>query len=102
MNRRHFIRVAAAAPVAWGMPRAGAQGAVAFALNRAPYDASNAPFLLARQKGYFAGEGIDGAFSLSKNAPDAIRRVASSEFDFGFVDGSVMMRAAMQSREPSP
>src|SRR5258706_3361970 len=102
MNRRHFIGAAAAASAAWGMPRAGARGALAFALNRAPYDASNAPFLLAREKGYFAAEGLDVSFSLSKNATDAIRRVTSNEFDFGFVDGSVNMRAAMQARGPAP
>jgi NitT/TauT family transport system substrate-binding protein len=105
MNRRHFLRAVAASSAVLGAPRAGAQGArdaVAFALNRAPYDASNAPFLLARQKGYFEQEGIDVTFSLSKSATDAIRRVASNEFDFGFVDGSVNMRAAMQSKEPAP
>ena len=105
MNRRRFLHAAAASSAAWGLQRAHAQGtrtAIAFALNRAPYDASNAPFLLARQKGYFEQEGIDVAFSLSKNATDAIRRVTSNEFDFGFVDGSVNMRTAMQGKEPSP
>jgi NitT/TauT family transport system substrate-binding protein len=105
MNRRHVLRAAAAASVAWSLPRASAQGkriAVKIALNRAPYDASNAPFLLAEQKGYFAQEDIDVTLSLSKNGTDAIRRVASNEFDFGFVDGSVLMRTAMQSGEPSP
>jgi NitT/TauT family transport system substrate-binding protein len=105
MNRRNVLRTAVAASVAWGLPRAGAQGArtaIKLALNRAPYDASNAPFLLAQRKGYFAQEDIDITLSLSRNATDAIRRVASNEFDFGFVDGSVNMRAAMQSREPSP
>lgn len=105
MNRRHALRAAAAVSLAWSLPRAHAQGTrvtVKLALNRAPYDASNAPFLLAQQKGYFAQEDIDVTMSLSKNATDAIRRVASNEFDFGFVDGSVNMRAAMQGKEPSP
>ncbi|MGZ5571830.1 MAG: ABC transporter substrate-binding protein [Usitatibacter sp.] len=105
VTRRHFLHAAAASSIAWGLPRARAQGArtaIAFALNRAPYDASNAPFLLANEKGYFDQEGIDVTFSLSKNATDAIRRVASNEFDFGFIDGSVSMRTAMQSKEPSP
>jgi NitT/TauT family transport system substrate-binding protein len=105
MNRRNALRAALAASIAPSLARAGAQGpriAVTLALNRAPYDASNAPFLLARQKGYFEQEGIDATMSLSKNATDAIRRVASNEFDFGFVDGSVMMRAAMQGKERFP
>jgi len=105
MNRRHLLRALGAASIAWSLPQANAQGArvaVKLALNRAPYDASNAPFLLAQEKGYFAEEGIDVTMSLSKNATDAIRRVSTNEFDFGFVDGSVNMRAAMQSKEPSP
>ena len=54
MNRRHLPRAAGAASMAWSWPRANAQGArvaVKLALNRAPYDASNAPFLLAQETG---------------------------------------------------
>src|SRR5258706_65863 len=105
MDRRQVLRAAVASSLALGLPRAAAQSArtpVKIALNRAPYDASNAPFLLAQQKGYFAREDLDVTMSLSKNATDAIRRVTSNEFDFGFVDGSVNMRAAMQSKAPSP
>jgi NitT/TauT family transport system substrate-binding protein len=105
MNRRHALRAAVAASIACSLPWASAQGArvaIKLALNRAPYDASNAPFLLAQQKGYFAQEDIDVTLSLSKNGTDAIRRVTSNEFDFGFVDGSVLMRIAMLSAEPSP
>src|SRR6202795_1433758 len=105
MNRRHALRAALAVSIAGSLPRASAQEkpvAIKLALNRAPYDASNAPFLLARDKGYFAREGLDVTMSLSKNATDAIRRVTLNEFDFGFIDGSVSMRAAMQSGAPSP
>jgi NitT/TauT family transport system substrate-binding protein len=104
MDRRQVLRAAAATSLALVLPRANAQTRtpVKIALNRAPYDASNAPFLLAQQKGYFAREDIDVTMSLSKNATDAIRRVTSNEFDFGFVDGSVNMRAAMQTQAPSP
>ena len=105
MDRRRVLRAAAATSLALALPRANAQSTrtpVKIALNRAPYDASNAPFLLAQQKGYFVEEDIDVTMSLSKNATDAIRRVASNAFDFGFVDGSVNMRAAMQSKAPSP
>ena len=105
MDRRQVLRAALASSLALGLPRARAQSArdpVKIALNRAPYDASSAPFLLAEQKGYFALENIDVTLSLSKNGTDAIRRVASNEFDFGFVDGSVLMRTAMQNADPSP
>ena len=105
MDRRQVLRAAAATSLALALPRASAQGTrtpIKIALNRAPHDASNAPFLLAEQKGYFAREDIDVTMSLSKNATDAIRRVTSNEFDFGFCDGSVNMRAAMQSKAPAP
>ena len=58
MNRRHLLRAAGAASIAWSLPRANAQGArvaVKLALNRAPYDASNAPFLLAQERVFCRG-----------------------------------------------
>ena len=49
MDRRRVLRAAAATSLALALPRASAQSTrtpVKIALNRAPYDASNAPFLL--------------------------------------------------------
>lgn len=85
--------------------RASAQAktsAIAFALNRGPFDASNAPFLLAEQAGYFREEGLDPRFSLSRDAEDALHRVASSEFDFAFVDFSVVLRFAFEHPADAP
>jgi NitT/TauT family transport system substrate-binding protein len=75
---------------------------VNFALNRAPYDASNAPFLLAERKGYFRGEHIDINLSLSKDALDALHRVASDEFDVGLLDFPVLLKFALEHPEQAP
>jgi NitT/TauT family transport system substrate-binding protein len=75
---------------------------IAFALNRGPYDASNAPFPLAQRKGYFAAENIEADFSLSKNAEDALRRVVANEVDFGFVDMAVVLRFALAEPARAP
>jgi NitT/TauT family transport system substrate-binding protein len=85
-----------------GISKSGPPAAVKFALNRGPYDASNAPFLLARDRGWFAGEGLDVELSLSKNVVDAIRRVASNECDFGYADFSVATRFAFENPDTAP
>ena len=75
---------------------------VRFALNRGPYDSSNAPFLLARDKGWFAEEGLNVDFSLSRNVVDAIKRVASNECDFGYADFSVVTHYAAENPDTAP
>jgi NitT/TauT family transport system substrate-binding protein len=75
---------------------------VNFALNRAPFDASNAPFLLARKNGYFHDEHIDINLSLSKDALDALHRVASNEFDFGLLDFPVLLKFALDHPGEAP
>jgi NitT/TauT family transport system substrate-binding protein len=75
---------------------------IAFALNRGPYDASNAPFLLAERAGFFQEEGIEPRFSLSRDAEDALHRVASSDFDFAFLDCSVLLRFAFEHPQDAP
>ncbi len=75
---------------------------VTFALNRGPYDASNVPFVLADRKGYFREENLEVDFSLSKDASDCLRRVVSNEFDFGFLDFSVLLRFAAERSQDAP
>jgi NitT/TauT family transport system substrate-binding protein len=75
---------------------------IRFALNRPPYDGTNAPFLLARDKGWFAAAGLDVELSLSKNVADAIRRVASNECDFGYADFSVLISFAAENPDTAP
>jgi NitT/TauT family transport system substrate-binding protein len=75
---------------------------VNFALNRAPFDASNAPFLLAERNGYFRDEHIDINLSLSKDALDALHRVASNEFDLGLLDFPVLLKFALDHPGEAP
>jgi NitT/TauT family transport system substrate-binding protein len=106
--RRRFLKTLSASAIGLGQGMAFGQGAkpdptaIKFALNRGPYDASNAPFLLARDMGWFAGEGLAVDLSLSKNVVDAIRRVASNECDFGYADFSVVMRFAADNPDTAP
>jgi len=102
-DRRRFLQgLSVAAFGALAAVRAHADVPVKFALNRGPYDASNAPFLLARERGWFAAEGLAVDLSLSKNVVDAIRRVASNECDFGYADFSVVTRYAAEHPESAP
>lgn len=75
---------------------------VTFALNRGPYDASNIPFLLAERNGYFRQENLEVDFSLSKDASDCLHRVASNDFDFGFLDLAVLLRFAFEKPLEAP
>ncbi|HEX4328492.1 MAG TPA: ABC transporter substrate-binding protein [Burkholderiales bacterium] len=104
--RRRFLKRLSAVPLGalGALPAIGAHAdsPVRFALNRGPYDSSNAPFLLARERGWFAAEGLAVDLSLSKNVVDAIRRVASNECDFGYADFSVVTRFAAEHPESAP
>ncbi len=106
-TRRRILHGSSAALLAGGLAgRASAQTktspTIDFALNRGPFDASNAPFLLAEHAGYFRQEGLDPRFSLSRDAEDALHRVASNEFDFAFVDFSVVLRFAFEHPADAP
>jgi NitT/TauT family transport system substrate-binding protein len=105
--RRHFLQVLSAGAILGpGLSLSQSTGAqptpIKFALNRGPFDASNAPFLLARDKGWYADEGLAVDLSLSKNVVDAIRRVASNECDFGYADFAVVMRFAADNPDTAP
>lgn len=100
--RRRFLTWIGAGIFAPTPARAADPAPIKFALNRGPYDASNAPFLLAREHGWFAQEGLNVDLSLSKNVVDAIRRVASNECDFGFADFAVVTRFAAENPDRAP
>lgn len=57
----------------------------------APYDGSNAAFFLAEDKGYYAAEGLKVSFDPSGGSGEAVTRVASGTYDFGFGDINVLM-----------
>jgi len=105
--RRRFLQVLSASAIlgpeiSFGQSAKAELATIKFALNRGPYDASNAPFLLAREKGWFVGAGLAVELSLSKNVVDAIRRVASNECDFGYADFSVVTRFAADNPDTAP
>src|ERR1700730_8684873 len=57
----------------------------------APYDGSNAAFFLAEDKGYYVAQGLKVSFDPSAGSGEAVTRVASGTYDFGFGDINVLM-----------
>jgi NitT/TauT family transport system substrate-binding protein len=57
----------------------------------APYDGSNAAFFLAEDKGYYAAEGLKVSFDPSGGSGEAVTRIGSGAYDFGFGDINVLM-----------
>ncbi len=69
---------------------AHAQTDLKISLN-APYDGSNAAFFLAEAKGYYSAEGLKPTFDPSGGSGEAVTRIGSSTYDFGFGDINVLM-----------
>lgn len=69
---------------------ASAQEAVKVSLN-APFDGSNAAFFLAEERGYYAAEGIKPSFDPSGGSGEAVTRIGSGTYDFGFGDINVLL-----------
>ena len=57
----------------------------------APYDGSNAAFFLAADRGYYAAEGLKVQFDPSGGSGEAVTRIGSGTYDFGFGDINVLM-----------
>lgn len=57
----------------------------------APFDGSNAAFFLAQEKGYFAAEGITVNMDPSGGSGEAVTRIGSGAYDFGFADVNVLL-----------
>lgn len=97
IGRRGFMAGTAALVGGLG---AGALSAPALAQARtpirislnAPRDGSNAAFFLAAAKGYFAAEGLEPTLDPSRGAGDALQRVGSDTYDFGFADFTVAVQ----------
>jgi NitT/TauT family transport system substrate-binding protein len=74
-------------------PKAIAQPAtttVKVSLN-APFDGSNAAFFLAQERGYFAAEGLTVNMDPSGGSGEAVTRIGSGAYDFGFADVNVLL-----------
>jgi NitT/TauT family transport system substrate-binding protein len=69
---------------------ATAEEMVKVSLN-APFDGSNAAFFLAEERGYYAAEGINPSFDPSGGSGEAVTRIGSGTYDFGFGDINVLL-----------
>lgn len=83
------IVAAGIAALSW-CSAASAQTELKVSLN-APYDGSNAAFFLAEEKGYYAAEGVKPTFDPSGGSGEAVTRIGSGTYDFGFGDINVLM-----------
>ena len=81
-----FGRLAAAGAVLAGLAMpAAADTAIKFSLDW-KFEGPAAPFLLAREKGYFAAEGLDVTIDTGSGSVEPINRVASGAYEMGFGD----------------
>jgi NitT/TauT family transport system substrate-binding protein len=86
---RALIAATGVAVGAW-CSAATAQTDLKISLN-APYDGSNAAFFLADERGYYAAEGLKPTFDPSGGSGEAVTRIGSNTYDFGFGDINVLM-----------
>ncbi|VVD59543.1 putative periplasmic-binding protein [Pandoraea communis] len=63
----------------------------------APFDGSNAAFFLAQEKGYFAAEGLTVVMDPSGGSGEAVTRIGSGAYDFGFADVNVLLDFAARN-----
>jgi NitT/TauT family transport system substrate-binding protein len=87
--RRVFLGGAVATLLLATAP-AQAEEAVKVSLN-APFDGSNAAFFLAEARGYYAAEGLKPTFDPSGGSGEAVTRIGSGTYDFGFGDVNVLL-----------
>ena len=80
-----------AASLVLSVTMAGAQPAPVKVSLNAPFDGSNAAFFLAQEKGYFAAEGITVNMDPSGGSGEAVTRIGSGAYDFGFADVNVLL-----------
>jgi NitT/TauT family transport system substrate-binding protein len=70
---------------------AAAQTNVRFALNSA-FEGPTAPFFLPLDKGYFKAEGLNVTIERGVDSIEAIKRVASGDYDLGFADINTLIK----------
>ena len=90
--RRYALGVLAvtAAVLSLTVPALG-QTAVKFSLDW-KYEGTQAPFLLALDKGYFAAEGLDVTIDTAVSAVESIDRLALGTYDMGFGDINLLIK----------
>jgi len=90
LSARWTIVAFAALGLLFGVPVLAHAQELKVSLN-APYDGSNAAFFLADDKGYYAAEGLKVSFDPSGGSGEAVTRIGSGAYDFGFGDINVLM-----------
>ncbi|MAM00115.1 ABC transporter substrate-binding protein [Hydrocarboniclastica marina] len=61
------------------------------------FEASNAPFLLAAERGYFSDEDLDVTIDAGEGSSAVITRIASGRYQFGFGDINTMIEFNAQN-----
>jgi NitT/TauT family transport system substrate-binding protein len=91
-------RVLAAAAIGFAMTvvPALAETPVKFSLDW-KYEGTQAPFLVALDKGYFKAEGLDVTIDTSGGSVEPINRIASGTYDMAFADINSMIKFADQN-----
>ena len=87
---RSFLLGALAFGLFMAVTPARAEDPVKVSLN-APFDGSNSAFFLAEERGYYAAEGIKPTFDPSGGSGEAVTRIGSGTYDFGFGDINVLL-----------
>ena len=85
MNRRSFIKAAAAAPFVLKSGVSRAATSIKFSL-AAPFDGSNAAFFFAQQKGWYKDAGLECQFDAGAGSGEAVSRTGSGVYDAGIAD----------------
>jgi NitT/TauT family transport system substrate-binding protein len=94
MSARRLGSLAAAALFSAAMLASAAGAAetnLRFTLDR-KFEGPSAPFLLPLDQGFYKAEGLNVSFDPAANMGEAIKRVASGDYDMGFADINAMMK----------
>ncbi len=104
MMARHFlircgalVALSAAATIHVTQP-ALAQTSVKFSLDW-KYEGTQAPFLVALDKGYFKAEGLDVTIDTGASALESINRLAAETYDMAFADINLLIKFRDQNPE---
>lgn len=91
MKPIHLLLRAAAIALAMAAVPAKAETAIKFSLDW-KFEGTQAPFLLALDKGYFKAEGLNVTVDTSGGSVEPINRIASGTYDMAFADINSMIK----------
>jgi NitT/TauT family transport system substrate-binding protein len=95
--RCHVLGVLAALGIVLTAPAAFGQTAVKFSLDW-KFEGTQAPFLLALDRGYFKAEGLDVTIDTASGSVEPINRVAAGTYDMAFGD----INSVIKFRDQNP